>query len=282
MPRIAMSPHDPDNTTGASASRQNSSTIAYGDEPLQFGALYLPDGPGPHPLVILIHGGFWHAPYRLSLMAGLAENLARRGIAAWNIEYRSVGDAGGGWPGTLLDVARAADHLEELASTYNLDLHRVVAVGHSAGGHLALWLAARPYISGTNILGSTDTEPLTLSGVVSLAGAMDLEHTWRLNLGNGAAAELLGGSPIDVPERYAVASPTALLPLGIPQVLIHGTRDDRVPLEVSQAYARKAAEAGDPVTLIELSGADHFVLIDPASAAWATTMEEIQKLLTIH
>lgn len=282
MPETAMSSHNPDNATGASASRQNSSTIAYGDEPLQFGALYLPDGAGPHPLVILIHGGFWHAPYRLSLMTGLAEDLARRGIAAWNIEYRSVGDAGGGWPGTLLDVARAADHIEELAPTHNLDLRRVVAVGHSAGGHLALWLAARRHIAGNSILASKNTEPLALSGVVSQAGAMDLEHTWRLNLGDGAAAELLGGSPAEVPERYAAASPAALLPLGIPQVLIHGTRDDRVPLEVSHAYARKAAAAGDHVSLIELPGADHFVLIDPASAAWATTVEQIQKLLAAH
>jgi acetyl esterase/lipase len=117
-------------------------------------------------------------------------------------------------------------------------------------------------------------------GAVSLAGALDLEHTWRLNLGEGAAAEFLGGSPGDVPERYAAASPAALLPLGVPQVLIHGTSDDRVLLEVSQAYAHKARAAGDPVTLIELPGADHFVLIDPTSAAWGTTLEETIRLLS--
>src|SRR5581483_1349796 len=251
--------------------------LSYGTEPLQFGALYLPEGSGPHSIVILIHGGFWRAEYDLTLMTGLAEDLARQGIAAWNIEYRRVGDIGGGWPGTLLDVAQAADYLPTIATRYNLDMQRVVTVGHSAGGHLALWLAARSKIPQQSILAAQRT-PLTLAGAISLAGVADLEHSWQLNLGKGAASELLGGGFDGVPERYAVASPAALLPTGVPQVLIHGTEDDRVPLIVSQRYTQKALEAGDAVTLIELAGTDHFVVIDPASTAWRTTMAEIRQL----
>jgi acetyl esterase/lipase len=251
--------------------------LAYGAESLQFGELYVPNSSGPHPVVILIHGGFWRAAYRLTLMQALAGDLVQKGIAVWNIEYRCVGDAGGGWPGTFWDVARAADYLEMLAPMYALDLTRVVAVGHSAGGQLALWLAARSRLPKKSQLMVSNT-PLPLAGTVSLAGACDLEHVWHLNLGQGAVAEFLGGCPGEVPERYSTASPTALLPLGIPQVLIHGKRDDLVPLVVSQEYAQKAALAGDPVRLIELPGADHFVLIDPASAVWGITIAEIQEL----
>ncbi|MDQ2888258.1 MAG: alpha/beta hydrolase [Chloroflexota bacterium] len=253
------------------------SRLAYGDEPLQFGDLYTPAGTEPRPLVILIHGGFWRAAYDLSLMTGLAEDLAQRGFAVWNIEYRRVGDAGGGWPNTLLDVARATDHLRALQQSYSLDLQRVIPVGHSAGGHLALWLCARHKLIGSDLLTDSAT-PQPIKGAVSLAGAMDLEHVWQLHLGNDATIELLGGDPATVDERYAAASPAAHLPLGIPQVLIHGTEDDRVPLIVSQVYAEKARAVGDAITLIELPGADHFVLIDPASAAWATTVREIERL----
>lgn len=249
----------------------------YGRESLQFGELYVPKGSGPHPVVILIHGGFWRVPYGLSLMQGLAEDLVQRRIAAWNIEYRRVGDVGGGWPGTLRDVARATDYLTTLAPRYTLDLTRTVAVGHSAGGHLALWLAARSRLSKNSKLMVSDT-PLPLTGIVSLAGVSDLKRAWRLDLGHGAASELLGGSPNEIPERYADASPAALLPLGIRQVLIHGDRDDRVPLTISQGYAQKAIQAGDRIRLIELPGADHFVLIDPTSAAWGRTVAEIQQL----
>jgi acetyl esterase/lipase len=271
----------------AQSSQSSMVRLAYGPEPLQFGELHLPAGTGLFPTVILIHGGFWRNPYGYTLMTSLAEDLAKHGIAAWNIEYRRVGDAGGGWPSTLLDVARAADYLRSIAHSYALDLQRVVSVGHSAGGHLALWLAARPRIANDNILatsgipGKEDQQraiPLPLVGVVSQAGVADLEMGWRRNLGSGAVAELLGGSLQDVPECYAAASPAALLPLGVPQVLIHGTADDRVPFTMSQEYAQAARAAGDQVTLIKLEGADHFVLIDAFSDAWAKTVQSIREL----
>lgn len=253
--------------------------IPYGVESLRFGNLYLPETDESHPVVVLIHGGFWRARYDLSPMHELAQNLAQQGIAAWNIEYRRVGDTGGGWPGTLLDVAIATDYLHTLDPMYKLDVNRVVAVGHSAGGQLALWLAARSRLPQNSPLAYTTT-PLPLTGAISLAGVVDLRQAWQLDLGSGAVAEFLGGSPDDLPERYAATSPAELLPFHTPQVLIHGDHDDRVPIALSQDYTKKAQAVNDPVKLLELPGADHFVLIDPNSAAWATCVAEIRKLIT--
>lgn len=253
--------------------------ISYGSAQQQFGELYVPPGTGPHPIAILIHGGFWRAAYDLSLMDQLAQDLVYHGIAAWNIEYRRIGEPGGGWPGTLQDVAQAVDYLNTLRNTCHLDLHRIVTIGHSAGGHLALWLAARPYIP-TNTIVSPGKQALHITGAISLAGAIDLRQVWQLQLGEGAAADLLGGSPEEVADRYDLASPTTFLPLGIPQVLIHGTVDDRVPLIVSQAYKEKASAAGDQVTLVEIPGGDHFVVIDPGSRAWTITLAHVQRLFT--
>jgi acetyl esterase/lipase len=260
--------------------------LAYGPETLQFGDLYLPASSGPHPTIILIHGGYWRARYGLNLMTGLAEDLTARGFAAWNIEYRRVGNPGGGWPGTFLDVARATDYLHIIESTYDLDLERVVPIGHSAGGHLAFWVAARPRISAGDPLARTSINeghahngPLIPRGAISLAGVLDLMLAWRLHLSMDAVVDLLGGTPSDVPERYTSASPAALLPLGIPQVLIHGTEDVNVPLEVSQSYAEAAKTANDQVTLIVLPGVDHFDVINARSAAWSKTIEALHDLL---
>ncbi len=279
--------HEPDKGSQTPEKRfvSHVSRLPYGEDALQFGELHWPDRPGPHPVAIVIHGGFWRAAYGYTLMTGLSEDLAQRGIAAWNIEYRRVGDPQGGWPNTLLDVAAAADYLSSIASRYDLDLRRVVTVGHSAGGHLALWLAARPRISKDSILASGRAHqqgPLTITGAVSQAGVVDLEKGWSMNLGDGAVAELLDGGISTVPERYTAASPAALLPLGVPQVLIHGTVDDRVPFEISSAYAAKAQTAGDTVQLITLPGEDHFVLINAFSTAWAKTVQAIQELLHLR
>ena len=273
-----MHAHDRDEQSANTSVSIKSMRLEYGPEPLQFGDLYVPDEQGPYPIVILIHGGYWRAHYGLDLMNHIAKDLAMRGYAAWNIEYRRVGDPGGGWPGTFLDVALATDYLRKLAPSYKLDLQRVVSIGHSAGGHLAFWLAARPRIpifvqlsplTGSQLLGDNKeaATPLVLAGAISLAGVVDLEMAWRLHLSNDAVVELLGGDIAKVPERYAAASPAAMLPLGVPQVLIHGTSDDSVPLQVSQAYTSAARALNDSVTYLELEGVDHFEVIDPHSQA---------------
>ncbi len=253
----------------------------YGSEEFNFGDLYLPDTPGPHPIVPLLHGGFWRATYDLTLMDKLAAYLAHHGIAAWNIEYRRVGNKGGGWPGTLQDVAQAIDYLCTITTASNIDLLRIVPVGHSAGGHLALWLAARSCLPSHSPLAITKT-PLALTGAISLAGVVDLELAWQLKLSKNAVRDFIGGSPAEMPKQYAEASPTALLPFQVPQVLIHGKDDTIVPLAISQFYALKAARAGDTVKIMELPATDHFAVIDPSSDAWAATMHELQLLLTPH
>jgi acetyl esterase/lipase len=192
-------------------------------------------------------------------MAPLAADLAARGLAAWNVEYRGVGRSGGGWPGTLDDVGAAGALLGATARANDLDPDRVVIVGHSAGGQLALWLAAR--------LGRAGPP----AGVVSQAGVLDLVRAQALGLGAGAVEAFLGGTPTAVPDRYAVASPAHLLPVGAPQLVVHGVEDDTVPQEMSRRYAADAELAGDPVELL-LPRAGHMELIDPAHSSWAATM----------
>ena len=251
--------------------------IAYCSHPDQVGNLHLPgDGEGPWPTVVLIHGGFWKWGWDRTLMTRLAHDLARRGIAGWNIEYRRVGQEGGGWPGTLEDVAAAAD---ALAGMPEVDRACVAAVGHSAGGHLALWLAARHRLPA----GAPGTAPaIRLRAAVAQAGVCDLVRGAQDNLGEGACAGLLGGLPAEVPERYAATSPAALLPLGVPQILVHGGCDDIVPPSQSRDYALSATEAGDDVDLVEFAAADHFDLIEPEHPAWVAVTERLHRLLTFE
>jgi acetyl esterase/lipase len=220
-------------------------TVGYGSHPEQLLELRVPAGTGPHPVACLLHGGFWRARFDRSTMAALAVDLRRRGFATANVEYRRVG-ADGGIPETLEDVEAAAQAAADLGSP-------VTAIGHSAGGHLALWLA------GTG----------KVAAAVSLAGVADLTAAAEAGLGNGAAVELAGGTPAERPDAYALADPSRRLPTGVPQLLAHGDADDRVPVEQSRRYARAARAAGDRCELLELPGVGHFELIDPRSDAWA-------------
>lgn len=248
--------------------------LAYADHPSGFGELRLPPGEGPFPVVVLVHGGCWLAEYDLGYMAGLAAALAAEGYATWTIEYRRVGEEGGGWPGTFMDVAAAADHVRVLARSYPLDTGRVVAVGHSAGGHLALWLAARRVLAADDPLRRDD--PLALAGVVSLAGIPDLA-AYAAPEGCGAAVPgLLGGEPDAHPERLRRASPIALLPLGVPQVLIAGGRDTIVPPAHARAYA--AAGGDDPVRVVVVEAAGHFELVTPRGKPWRELRRALAEL----
>ncbi len=251
--------------------------IFYGTDAQQFGDLRLPKGPGNHPVAIVIHGGCWLAEYNLDHISSFCTALTTARVATWNLEYRRVGNSRGGWPGTFEDVSRGADHLRAIAERYHLDLNRVVVVGHSAGGHLALWLAARRRLPKTSPLFAPRALPL--HGVVSLAGIPDLRAASEQQVCGDAVARLLGGSPTEVAERYTQASPLELLPLGVPQRLIHGARDRIVPLASARAYEAAAKKTGDDARLIVLDRAGHFELIAPQSSAWPAVRDTILSLL---
>lgn len=251
--------------------------IRYGAGEHHFADLRLPKCEQLHPVVIVIHGGFWKRQYGLDLMDAMSDDLTERGFATWNIEYSRVGHEGGGYPGTLIDVGRAVDHLREIADEYRLDLGHVYTIGHSAGGHLALWTAGRHRLPAGSVVSAAD--PLPIHGAVSLAGANDLHLMWEVRQVESPVVGFLGGTPGEVPERYALASPAQLLPLGVPQALIHGLDDVDVPPVLSTSYREQAVAAGDQVELKELAGVEHFKVIDPASEAWPPI---VAALLNLH
>ncbi len=241
----------------------------YGDDASQFGDLTRPEGDS-RGTVVIVHGGFWRARYGLDLGRPLAADLAGRGYTAWNFEYRRVGN-GGGWPATLEDVAAAIDLLPGL----DVDTDAVVAVGHSAGGQLAAWAAGRPSLPA----GSPGAEPaVTLAGVISQAGVLDLHTAATTGVGGGAVLDFLGGSPTQVPGRYRVADPLAAVPIAAPILCLHARADDNVPFAQSSAYVDAATAAGGAAALWETAG-DHFTVIDAASAAWATARAALPALL---
>lgn len=248
--------------------------IAYGDDALQVVDLWLPEGPGPHPTVLMVHGGCWQTEVAdRRIMNWIADDLRRRGLAVWNIDYRGVDRDGGGYPGTFLDAAAAADALRTHAAAHDLDISRLVATGHSAGGHLALWLAARPRLPEGSPLRSAD--PLPIHAVVSLGGLPDLEEAARppgSGCGTEVIARLTGG-------RFDDTSVPRLAPLGIPQTLVNGRQDRIIPTAYAEGYAAPLRAAGDAVEVRMVDRTGHVELIAPESAAWAVAAEEIERLI---
>jgi acetyl esterase/lipase len=242
-------------------------TLSYGPDRSQRGDLFLPTGAGPHRVMVVIHGGSWQARYGRVVMRGLAGDLVRRGWAVWNIEYRRVGN-GGGWPNTFADVAAAVDHVVGIDAP--LDLARVSVLGHSAGGHLALWAASREHLPSGAPGFREGGPPVRLRGVIAQAGVCDLAGAYRRWRG-GAARLLMGGGPDDVPERYAAGDPLRLIPPAMPALLVHGVEDETVSIELSRNYHRAVRDAGGEVELVEIAGADgrHRAHLDPRGRAWA-------------
>jgi len=255
--------------------------ISYGAHPHQYGEVWLPPGKGPFPVVLLVHGGCWLADLPATeLVALMAEDLRRRGYFVWSIDYRRIGDEAGGYPATFLDTAQAADELKTLAAQFPIDLSRVVAVGHSAGGHLANWLAARKSIPAASPLHAQ--APLAIRGVVSLAGINDLK-AYRASgpdaCGGPPTIDALTGAAarkgVDV---FADTSPAEMLPTGTPVAVLSGDLDHIVPPAFGAAYGARAKKSGDSVAVRTFVNAGHFELIDPQSAAWPGIIAEIDRL----
>ncbi|TPG54914.1 alpha/beta hydrolase family protein [Sphingomonas glacialis] len=245
-------------------------TIAYGPDALQIVDVWRPAGPGPHPVVVMVHGGCWTTSIAdRTLMNWIADDLRRDGIGVWNAEYRGVDRPGGGYPGTFADVGAAADAVRTHAAEFGFEAQRIVVVGHSAGGHLALWLAARPRITPTSPLHTP--QPLKIARVVSLGGLPDLEAT-AASPDNGCGVEVVArlvGQPGERPDVYADTSLPRLLPLGVPQDLVNGHEDRIVPVRFGTGYVATAQAKGDAARLHLVERTGHVELIAPESAAWA-------------
>lgn len=238
--------------------------LTYGTDPNQFGDLRLPKGKSPFPVVMNIHGGYWRAKYDLAHAGHLCAALTARNLATWNVEYRCVGNPGGGWPHTFEDIRTAYRFLPQIAQRYSLDPAKTLVMGHSAGGQLALCLAGH--------------EP-SIKNIVSLAGVVDLQQAWELHLSDNAVVGFLGGTPKDVPEHYREADPMQIKIPQATQWLIHGAADDVVPPPFSRNYTEAKRKRGEDVHYLEISTAGHFELIDPHSTAWPKVEGTVLHLL---
>jgi acetyl esterase/lipase len=238
--------------------------IGYGDAPSQFGELF--DRDEPRGTIVLVHGGAWEERTDLSIVRPMARDLHREGYLVWNVEYRRVGERGGGWPGTFDDVGAAIDHLAVLAEDHAVTLDRVVVVGHSAGGTMALWSAGR----------DNAVDPV---GFVSLAGITDLQGCEQLPDLAAPCTNLMGGTPAEVARRYGQASPIRQLPTGKRVTLVHGEDDDIVPISQSATYTQAAQAAGDQTDLVRIPNAGHFQLIDIKHPAYGDVLTAINTLL---
>jgi acetyl esterase/lipase len=258
--------------------------IHYGSGAYQFGDLWIPQTRTPVPLVVFFHGGWWKSEYDLGYAGYLCSALKKDGIAIWSVEYRRVGDTGGGWPGTFQDVAAGFDFVATLAKTYPLNLSRVITMGHSAGGHLAFWAAGRHHIDRSSEIYQPQPQ-VPLHGAISLAGAVDLRLTIDLSGYFTFAHDkqevfaLMGGRPLDLPDRYKAANPGDLLPFHVPQLLIQGSEDDQIPPDLPPRWAEMARRLGDTATVNMIPSADHLDVVDPESRAWVTVRDGISKMV---
>ena len=250
--------------------------IQYAAGPFQFGNLRVPKGPGRHPVVVFIHGGCWLSAFDIAHAGSIEQAMADSGLAVWSLEYRRVGNDGGGWPGTFQDIANGTDYLRTLAAKYSLDLNRVVVAGHSAGGMFALWVAARKKIPASSELYVAN--PLAVRGVFALAPAPDLEGLSAAGTCGSVINKLMGGAPAEHADRYAAASPMKLVPVGVPQTLIVGAQD-RSWAPIGRAYFARAQSVGDSgVTLVEAPEAGHFELVAPKTTTWPIVIRELKSM----
>jgi acetyl esterase/lipase len=252
---------------------------SYGPTRHQVAELRVPAGEGPHPVAVVLHGGYWRARFSRRITRPIAADLARRGWASWNLEYRRIGRGqGGGWPATFDDVAAGIDALADVEPGV-VDLERVAVVGHSAGGHLALWSASRPGLPD----GAPGAHPrVRLGAVAALAAVSDLEAAVSLLEPGEPIYDLVGGSPATVRNRYEIANPMRRLPLGVPLLLVHSDGDETVPVKRSRRFAEAARAAGDSVDLVEPPGAGHREVVDPRTAAWSAAADWLADLGWVH
>ncbi len=251
--------------------------ISYGEDPLQFGDLRLPKSGKLRPVAIIIHGGCYLSQFDIKHVGKFAQKITEMGIATWTLEYRRIGDEGGGWPGTFQDIVNGSNHLYSIAKKHSLDLNNVIVIGHSAGGHLALWLGSSEAKDPDNLLNVRNL--VKLKGILALAASTDLQRRFDDGDCDNVIGKLIGGKPSDVPERYRLTSPIEMSVIKVPQILVVGANDTKARIEENDEYFNARKNTTDDIELIKANGSAHFELIDPNSSTWKIIEESIISLV---